>query len=71
MRSLDDPTDEEIEAATIRMYQSAWTGPHAPGEAMKEVWRGYARRCLAGFLEARRAAWLTKTGELGGDEGQP
>lgn len=52
---LDDPTPDEIEAAASAMYQGRWTGPNAPGEAMKEVWRSYARRCLAGFLEARRA----------------
>src|SRR5215211_9523883 len=51
-----EPTPEEIEAATIRMYQSEWFDPKkAPGEQMEEVWRNYTRRCLSGFLEARRA----------------
>lgn len=48
---------ELVEAGAAGMYGKKWNSPkddERPGEKMKDVWRKYARDCLAGALAKRR-----------------
>lgn len=47
---------EEIEAVCRKWYGKRWDDPDQekrPGEAMKEVWRGYARKAVEAIDEVR------------------
>lgn len=50
-KSAFEVTDELVENGAAGMYGKNWNSPDdqkRPGEKMKEVWRKYARDCLAG-----------------------
>lgn len=48
---------DEIEAVCRKWYGRKWDDPNPrerPGEKMKEVWRGFARKAVEAIDEVRR-----------------